>query len=84
MEIKNAIEGRKICDTIRNDLRSIRFNPDLNKMLSNLENMVTSISKAEVECRRAKTNSFLEKPLSEFNKAADHLRKLVLMAQLMD
>lgn len=84
MEIKTALEGRGVVDDLRRDLTKIRYNPDLIKMHKNIDNMVTQISKLEVVCRRTTSKVILETPLKNLNNAVDHLRKLILMAKLMD
>lgn len=84
MEIKTALEGREVCDSLRKDLSQIRYNPDLQKMLRNINGMITEISKLEVECRRAHSRAILETPLKKVNESVDHLQKLILMAKLMD
>lgn len=84
MEIKTALDGIEVCDRLRKELSQIRYNPDLQKMLKNISNMVTEISKLEVECRRAHSRMILETPLKKLNESVDHLQKLILMAKLMD
>lgn len=84
MEIKTALEARDVCDKLRSDLAKIRYNPDLHKMLKNINNMVTEVSKLEVTCRRTISQVILEKPLKELNDSVTHLQKLILIAQLME
>lgn len=84
MEIKTALDGIEVCDRLRKELSQIRYNPDLQKMLKNINGMVTQISKLEVECRRAHSRAILETPLKKVNESVDHLQKLILMAKLMD
>jgi hypothetical protein len=84
MQIQTALEGREICDQIRKDLAKLRYNPDLAKMLRNIEYMVTEVSKLEVICRRSHSRGVLETPLKNLNTSIDHLRKLILVAQLME
>lgn len=84
MEIKTALDGIEVCDRLRKELSQIRYNPDLQKMLKNINGMVTQISKLEVECRRAHSRTILETPLKKVNESVDHLQKLILMAKLMD
>lgn len=84
MDIRTALEGRDVCDKLRSDLSKIRYNPDLNKMLKNIEKMVTEVSKLEVTCRRTVSQVILERPLRELNESVIHLQKLILVAQLME
>lgn len=84
MEIKTALEGREVCDILRKDLKKIRYNPDLQKMLRNIESMVTEVSKLEVICRRANSRQILETPLKHLNESVSKLEKFILVAKLMD
>jgi len=84
MEIKTALEAREVCDQLRSELSKLRYNPDLIKMLKNIEKMVTEVSKLEVTCRRMVSQVILEKPLSELNQSIVHLKKLILVAKLME
>lgn len=84
MKVNNAIETREYCDILRKNLRKLRYNPDLHKMLHNIEEMATNLSKKEVEKRRTKYNSDVEILLSDINTAIEHLEKFILLAQLMD
>ncbi len=84
MEIKTALEGREVCDILRKDLKKIRYNPDLQKMLRNIESMITEVSKLEVNCRRANSRQMLETPLRNLNEAVIRLEKLILIAKIMD
>jgi hypothetical protein len=83
MNIQTAVDFQKVSDQLRRDLRSIGYNPDLNKMFLNIEKMVSELSKIEVLARRnLKSNMTLDK-VNEINKAIDHLEKLILMAKIM-
>lgn len=77
-------ECRKVLDRVQKHLKQIKYNPDLNKLYTNLENMVRNISSTEVDCRRNKNYRLLEKPLKDFNNAADRLEKLILIAKIID
>lgn len=84
MNVQTALEGREVCDQLRKDLAKLRYNPDLVKMLRNIENMVTEISKLEVACRRAHSRTVLEIPLKNLNESINHLRQFILIARLME
>jgi septation ring formation regulator EzrA len=79
-----SFECRKILDRVKYQLKQVNYNPDLQKIYKNLEEMVTNISKIEVDCRRTKNSNMLEKPLQEFNDSVDRLEKLILLAKLLD
>lgn len=80
----SALTYRQKCDHLRKDLRSIRFNMDLHKMLGNIEKMVTELSKLEVSCRHHTKQYQLEEPSKNIAQSINHLEKLILMARLMD
>lgn len=84
MEIISAISARQRCDKIRRDLKSIRYNPDLHKMLKNIESMVTELSKLETQCRHHTKRYQLDEPTKKLSQSIDHLEKLIIVAKLMD
>jgi hypothetical protein len=84
MKYITALTFRQKCDHLRKDLRSIRFNMDLLRMLRNIEEMVTELGKLEVQCRHHTKTYQLEKPSEKIAQSIDHLEKLILMAKLMD
>jgi hypothetical protein len=83
MEIKNALDWSKLSIQLDAQLRALGHNPDLRKMLKNIDDMVTELSKMEVEARRIHSITFTQPILNKINKAIDHLDKLLLMAKLM-
>jgi hypothetical protein len=84
MEIKQATDWQTVSTKIRRELTDIKYNPDLYKMLKNIDAMVTEISKLEVIYRRTISRPALDAKLSDANKAITHLEKLILMAKLMN
>ena len=84
MEIKQATDWQTVSTKIRRELTEIKYNPDLYKMLKNIDAMVTEISKLEVIYRRAISRPSLDAKLADANKAISHLEKLILMAKLMN
>jgi hypothetical protein len=84
MEIKQATDWQTVSTKIRRELTEIKYNPDLYKMLKNIDAMVTEISKLEVIYRRAISRPALDAKLADANKAISHLEKLILMAKLMN
>lgn len=83
MKIQHAIDFQNISDSLRRDLRSIGYNPDLNRMYLNIEKMVSELSKLEVTARRNPKSHLTDERVREINKAIDHLEKLILTAKLM-
>lgn len=64
-------------------MTAIGYNADLQKMFWNIDEMVTELSKLEVEARRTKSTSYLSNKILEINKAIDYLEKLILVGLLM-
>lgn len=81
--ITSAIQGRQKIEEIRRILRGMPYNPDLQKLLKNCENLCTEVSKKEVLGRNSRTNYHVEKPLKDLNECVDRLEKLILLAKLM-
>jgi hypothetical protein len=83
MKIENSLDWHGVHSNIRLQIQQLGYNPDLQRLLNNITNMVTELSKLEVTFRRTHKHSFLDETVSEINKAIDHLEKLILMAKLM-
>ena len=83
MKIERALDWNQVSDQLRIQMNSAGYNPDLNKMLKNIDTMVTELSKLEVLGRRTQKYSFLDDKVLQINNAIDHLEKLILIAQLM-
>lgn len=79
-----ALECRKILDKVQKQLSTISYNSDLHKFYKNLEKMVDTISRKEVECRRKKQYNDLITPLQNFKDEVDRLEKLILIAKLVE
>ena len=83
MKIERALDWNQVSDRLRSQMSAIGYNPDLQKMLSNINKMVTELSKLEVLGRRTQKYSFLDDKVLQINNAINHLEKLILIAQLM-
>ena len=83
MKIETALDWQEVSAQIRRDLDRVGYNPDLRKMFTNIQIMVTELSKLEVNGRRIKSTDFTQKEVEKINKAIDHLEKLILMGLLM-
>ncbi len=84
MNIQTSVDALNECTRLRGELNKLKYNPDLKKMLSNIEKMVIELSKKEVEARRLKRPQILDKQLTELNQAVSHLHQLILVAQIMN
>lgn len=83
MKIERAIDWNRVSSNLSSQMNGIGYNPDLVRMLKNIDKMVTELSKLEVAIRRTGKFSMLDDNVVEINKAIDHLEKLILMANLM-
>ena len=83
MKVKVALDWDRISIELDTRLKAIGFNPDLRKMLKNIDAMVTDLSKMEVEARRIHSITLTRSKVEKINKSIDHLEKLLLMATLM-
>ena len=83
MEIQNSLDWQKINSDLTTQLAKVGYNPDLQKMLSNITKMVSELSNLEVEARRSKSSLRTQVKVNDINKAINHLEKLILMATLM-
>jgi hypothetical protein len=84
VKIETSLDWEKVQDSLNSQLESIGYNPDLRKMLKNIDVMVSQLSKLEVEARRTRHDSYSNEQKNKVNKAIDHLEKLLLMAKLMN
>jgi hypothetical protein len=83
MKIEQATDWQEVKSSLLKQMQSIGYNPDFNKMIKNIDSMITALSKIEVEARRIRKFNLVQNQLDDINKAIDHLEKLLLMAQLM-
>jgi hypothetical protein len=87
MKIENSLDYQMVNKELMQQLSSIRFNPDLGKMLYNIDGMVSELSKIEVGVRRSPSPSVSRKftsKLAEVNSAMHYLSQLILIAKLMN
>jgi hypothetical protein len=83
MEIQNSLDWQKVNSDLSTQLAKVGYNPDLQKMLSNITKMVSELSNLEVEARRSKSSLRTQVKIDDINRAINHLEKLILMATLM-
>lgn len=83
MKIERALDWNKVSNDLQSQLSGIDYNPDLRKMFSNINAMVTELSKLEVSFRRTQKYSVLDDRVQKINDSINHLEKLILIAKLM-
>jgi hypothetical protein len=77
-------EARKAVFDLRSQLKTIRYNPDLRKMLKNIEQMVDELSSIEVKARQSKQPNLGDSLRVKLESAVDYLEKLILMMRLLN
>jgi hypothetical protein len=83
MRIENSLHWAEVSTQLYDQLYSVGFNPDLHKLIGNINVMIVDLSRHEVEARRIKKPEYTKDKVEQINKAIDHLEKLLLIAQLM-
>jgi hypothetical protein len=83
MKIEKATDWQDVHTKLRSQMLGIGYNPDLQRMLNNITNMVSELSKLEVDARRTRVEHYAKEKVNEINKSIDHLEKLLLIAELM-
>jgi uncharacterized protein (DUF342 family) len=68
--------------TLQEQLSALPFNPDLRKMLRNIDTMVETLSKAEVAARRNKKPTNTLDELKKVNESIVLLEQWIMMATL--
>ena len=83
MKIRNSLEWSNVASELYRQLNTVDYNPDLMRMIQNINKMVAELSKKEVEARRIKKPEYTQAFVEEINQAIDHVEKLLLVAKLM-
>lgn len=83
MEIKSSLDWNKTSIELEGMITGIGFNPDLRRMLGNIEVMVSGLSKLEVEARRTRNYSKVNDQLAAVNGAINKLEQWMVMATLL-
>jgi hypothetical protein len=82
--ITSTNEALEKLTQLKNYMKTVRYNHDLNKLLKNIEGMITELSKKEVLARQTKKVSILEIPLKNLNESVDNFEKLLIIAKLLN
>jgi hypothetical protein len=81
--INSSLEWSTRRDELQSKIRSLPYNRDLHKMLSNIDGMVTILSGAEVKNRSRGKDSQNLNELKTVNEAIDHLEKWIIYGSLI-
>ena len=83
MQINSSLDWNSTSERLRSQMSRLGYNADLQKMFWNIDDMVTELSKLEVEARRIKKTTYLDSKIEEINKAIKHLEQLIMVGLLM-
>jgi hypothetical protein len=83
MRFETSSEARKAVNDLKVQLRTLRYNPDLKKMIANIEQMVDELSSIEVKARQTKQPNLGNSLRVKLESAIDYVEKLMLMMRLM-
>lgn len=79
---ETAVEARKIVDDFHRQLKTLKHNSDLKKMATNLDQLVSDLSKAEVLARTNRNSRYTDKSREALANAIDYMDKMILMLRL--
>jgi hypothetical protein len=79
---ETAVEARKIVDDFHRQLKTLKYNSDLKKMATNLDQLVSDLSKAEVLARTNRNPKYADKSREDLANAIDYMDKMILMLRL--
>ena len=82
MSITNSLDWTTTSVKLSKEISTCGYNHDLHKILSNIDSMVTDLSKLEVEARRTHKPYKVAEKIAEINSAIDRLEKLTIIAKL--
>ena len=78
-----AIEARDIIIDLRKQLARLPYNADLHKLVNNIGEINSQLSRLEVEARQTRKTHKFDAYKEDMLKAIKHLEHLILMATLM-
>jgi hypothetical protein len=77
-KIQSSLDWPKVRGELRAALAKISYNHDLYKMLSNVDNMITELSKVEVTARQRKNDVAVTTQLEQINNTIQLIKKMLL------
>ena len=77
-KIQSSLDWPEVRSKLRASLAKISYNHDLYKMLSNIDNMITELSKAEVTARQRKSDTEVTTKLKSINESIHYVEKMLL------
>lgn len=81
--VNNSLDWDTHRIILKNKILDLPYNPDLRKLLKNIDGMIDTLSRLEVEARRTKNLTRCGEQLQKINSAVDTLEKWIIMAELL-
>lgn len=81
--ITNSLEWSNKRAGYLQQIKALPYSKDIRNMLINLDNMISKLSKAEVEARRKHLDTMQLPELKEVNEACQVLEKWLVMGTLL-
>ena len=81
--ISNSLDWDLCRIDLKEKIQKFPFNPDLKKLLKNIDVMVDELSRLEVEARRTKNHNRCNEQLEKIRAAIDTLEIWIIMAELL-
>jgi DNA-binding transcriptional regulator GbsR (MarR family) len=82
MKINSIQDWNEVEQELMAQIRTVRYNSDLQKMKRNIDSMITELSKAEVEARRLKNTKYIQPKIDEINVAINKMEKWIIVLLL--
>lgn len=83
MEIKTSLDWEQVSILLLAQQNALPYNRDLHRLYKNITNMVSELSRLEVDARRLNSPYITAEKIAEINSAIDRLEKLIILAKLM-
>jgi len=78
--IKNSLEWAAVRQDLWTKISGVPYSPDLRRMLKNADELVTELSKIEVDARRTKSNTKVDTQLVKIQDTVNTLEQWILLA----
>lgn len=82
MKITSSHDWTIVEKELMSQIRTVRYNPDLQKMKRNIDAMVRELSKSEVDARRLKNTKYLQPKIDAINDAINKMEKWIIVLLL--
>jgi hypothetical protein len=82
--ITNSLDWSSRRLDIKEKIQNLPYNPDLRKLLRNIDDMVDDLNRMEVDARRTKNNFKCNSQIEKINTAINNLEQWLIMAVLIN